>query len=234
MIKVLIADDERHARERLASLLQRYADIEIKALAADGNELLTALKKQTFDAVFLDINMPGPPVFDTIAHLPKRPLIIFQTAYAQYAADAFGLEALDYLLKPVNRERLDQCINKIRNTRASKKKKQYVKQLSVRDDGMMKLIPVKDICSVSSEEGLSFICTQKEQYHCDKSLNSFETLLDLNKFFRISRETIINLDFAAALHPLCKGNWCLELKGGRKFSVSRRRMRDLKKKLAFL
>jgi DNA-binding LytR/AlgR family response regulator len=119
MITALIADDETHARERLRELLDRFDLFEIIAEAKDGNEALQAIIIHRPEVAFLDINMPGVSVFQSIPSLKNPPLIVFQTAYSEHAADAFTINALDYLLKPIRFERLEKAVAKIIEKRAS-------------------------------------------------------------------------------------------------------------------
>ena len=112
MIKTLIADDEKHARERLKELLLAFEIFDITAEAATGDEALEKIIMHKQDVAFLDINMPGISVFNTLPSLSHPPIIIFQTAYSEYAADAFNINALDYIMKPFSRERFEKTVGK--------------------------------------------------------------------------------------------------------------------------
>jgi two-component system LytT family response regulator len=114
MITVIIADDEKHARERLKELLSVYPEFKVTAEAEDGEQLAAAIIARQGAVAFLDINMPGISVFQSITALKNLPLIVFQTAYAEHAVEAFNVNALDYLLKPISRDRFAACIKKIR------------------------------------------------------------------------------------------------------------------------
>ncbi|MCK5451690.1 MAG: response regulator, partial [Candidatus Omnitrophica bacterium] len=113
MIKTLIADDEKHARERLKELLVTFEIFDITAEAATGNEALEKIIMHKPDVAFLDINMPGISVFSTLPSLSHPPIIIFQTAYSEYAVEAYNINALDYIMKPFSRERLEKTVCKI-------------------------------------------------------------------------------------------------------------------------
>ncbi|MBN2441946.1 MAG: response regulator transcription factor [Spirochaetales bacterium] len=236
MINTIVADDERHARERLISLLGNYPDIKIIGQAADTDEIIPLLQSEHVDVAFLDINMPGPPVFGIISALPQPPLIIFQTAYSEYAVNAFEIDALDYLMKPVSGERLDVCIGKIKKALPPEKilPQTPLTQLSVKYNSIMKVINIKDIFTIKTEEGFSFIYTDEGRFLSDRSLNYFEEILTQLRFYRVSRTAIINLDYVKVLHPLFKGSYRLELRNGTKITVSRRRMKTLKELLQFL
>lgn len=236
MIKTIVADDEGHARQRLAKLLKRYPEIKIICEIADGDELIPVLQSEAIDVAFLDINMPGASVFHTISSLPDPPLVVFQTAYSEYAVDAFGINALDYLMKPVSVERLDACVSKIKKALSIQKDtaKTPLTQISVKYGSIMKVITIEDIFAIKTEEGFSYIHTAEGRYLSDRSLHYFETILSDLRFYRISRTAIVNLDYVKVLHPMFKGSYRLELNNGIKMDVSRRRMKKLKDLLAFL
>jgi two-component system, LytTR family, response regulator len=236
MIHTVVADDERHARSRFCSMLKKYPDIQIIGEISDGDEFISLLHSEHIDLAFLDINMPGAPVFQTISSLPDPPLVVFQTAYSEYAIDAFGINAIDYLLKPVSRERLDACIEKVNHALLMKKNKagSPLKQLSVKYGSIMKVIKIPDIFIITAEEGFSFISTHEGRFLSDKSLKYFEQILSYSRFYRVSRTALVNLDYVKMLHPMFKGSYRLELNNGTKIDVSRRRMKGLKELLTFL
>ncbi|MBN1697361.1 MAG: response regulator transcription factor [Spirochaetales bacterium] len=236
MITVIVADDEAHARKRLCALLGRYPEITIAGEVSDGDSLLDCLTAGNVDVAFLDINMPGASVFSTLSSLPDPPLIVFQTAYADYAQDAFEVEAVDYLMKPVGRERLDKCVSKIKKALSHRNPERisYPERISVKYGSIMKVIEVNGIFAVRSEEGFSFIYTQEGRFISDRSLHFFEGMLPGTRFYRISRTAIVNTDYVKVLHPMFKGSYSLELKNGLTMNVSRRRMKRLKELLQFL
>ena len=252
MIKTIIADDEQHALERLRDLLADHEQFEIIAEAGDGTGALEQIVNHTPDVVFLDINMPGVSVFKTISSLQNPPLIVFQTAHSKYAADAFDINAIDYLLKPVSRERFSQAISKILGKLEVKapesaepiahqiepeekpeSKKEIIDKISVKAHGAIKIIPISDICSFCFEEGLSFIHTTEGRYLADRSLNYYEEKLKQSGFFRSNRANLVNLEFVATIHKGFKGNYTMELKDGSRIELSRRKAPMLKKRLDF-
>jgi two-component system, LytTR family, response regulator len=236
MINTIVADDERHARTRLITLLGDYPGIHIIGEIADGDELIPLLQSTSIDAAFLDINMPGKSVFKTIETLPRPPLIVFQTAYPEYAVDAFTIEALDYLMKPVSRERLHACVTKIKKAMEQRGREpdQSIERVTVKYGNIMKVIDVPEIFAISTEEGFSYIYTAEGKFLSDRSLNYFEDILASSGFCRVSRAAIVNLDCVKILHPMFKGSYSLELKNGTKVMVSRRRMKKLKELLGFV
>ena len=252
MIKTIIADDEQHALDRLKDLLSDHEQFEVIAEARDGTGALEQIVNQTPDVAFLDINMPGVSVFKTISSLQTPPLIVFQTAHSKYAADAFDINAVDYLLKPVSRERFGQAISKImgklsvrgpkptgitdtrtESTEKSKLETETVDKISVKAHGAIKIIPISDIRHISFEEGLSFVHTTEDRYLADRSLNYYEEKLKLSGFFRSNRANLVNLEFVASIHKGFKGNYTMELKDGSRIELSRRKAPMLKKRLDF-
>lgn len=237
-IKVLIADDEKYARKRLVSLLDEYKDITVIFEAHDGDQVMDYLKNNILDAAFLDINMPGAPVFSTIEQLEVKPLIIFQTAYSDYAVDAFGVDALDYLMKPVSRERLGICVKRLREALeksegSRKEKADKLNQIALRHGESIKVISVDAIIRISFEEGFSFIYTGEGRFISDKSLNHYEEILPGGVFFRSSRNDIVNIKKISKIHPMFKSSYLIELVSGDKVQLSRRRAKDLRELIDF-
>ncbi len=246
MIKTLIADDERHARERLKELLVAFEIFDITAEAASGNEALEKIIMHKPDVAFLDINMPGISVFNTLSSLSRPPIIIFQTAYSEYAAEAYDIDALDYIMKPFSRERLEKTVGKIQEKmyaqnqssdfltgkvgESSGDKKEII-PIKVRDT--IKIILVKDIQKICFEDGLSFIYTNEGRYMTDKYLNYYEKKLANSGFFRTNRANLVNLDYIESIHHMFKGRYLVELKDKSRVDLSRRKAVALKKQIDF-
>ena len=240
MISVLIADDEKHARDRLIALLQKYDIFSLDYEAKNGDEVIQKIISKNPDVVFLDINMPGLSVFNSLASLKNPPLIIFQTAYSEYAVDAYGINALDYLVKPISEERLTKTVDKIKSAIVLQKKsnndihaKNNIEKISVRHYGKIKVISINDIYKITFEEGFSFIYTYEGRFLTDKYLNYYEDLLKDKGFYRVSRNDIINTKNISLIHPMFKGNYEIELINGAKIKLSRRRAKNLKKIINF-
>lgn len=238
MITTIIADDESPARERLRELLDRFDEFDIVAEAKDGNEalqLIISLKPQT---AFLDINMPGISVFQSIPSLQNPPLIIFQTAYSEHAADAFSIDALDYLLKPVRFERLEKTVAKL-HERLSSGEKSAVTQtrpsdhVTVTINGKTKIIPAEEIVGISIENGFCYINTVNEKLISDKYLNYYEEKLTGGKFFRTSRTDLINLNHISLINKEFQGTYSIALKNGISIDLSRRKAQELRKIIDF-
>ncbi|MBT4290917.1 MAG: response regulator transcription factor [Deltaproteobacteria bacterium] len=242
MIKLIIADDEQHARERLKDLISDYEQFKIISEVDDGNKALEKMVSLKPDVAILDINMPGISVFNTISSLQAPPIIVFQTAHSKYAADAFDVEALDYLLKPVSRERFKQAVNKIMKKLSSATEdmkehditdKDSTTKITVRVNGTIKIIRVNDISKICFEEGLSFIYTNKDKFISDRTLNYYEEKLQEMKFFRSNRANLVNLEYVTTIHKAFKGAYYIELQDGTRIELSRRKAQILKKNLDF-
>lgn len=242
MIKTLIADDEQHAIDRLKELLSDYDQFQIVAEANDGTKVLEQIVMYKPDVAFLDINMPGVSVFNTISSLQDPPIVIFQTAHSKYAVDAFTIDALDYLLKPISRERFKQAITKIMDKltviepEQSPKEsldKEHIEKISIKVHGTIKIIEVTAIQKICFEEGLSFIYTSEGRFLSDRTLNYYEEKFKNLGFFRSSRANLVNLDYITTIHKEFKGNYLIELKDGSKSELSRRKAQVLRKTLDF-
>ncbi|HEX2957623.1 MAG TPA: LytTR family transcriptional regulator DNA-binding domain-containing protein [Chitinispirillaceae bacterium] len=238
MITSIIADDEAHARERLRELLESFDCFDIIGEATDGNEAVNMIITHKPQVTFLDINMPGVSVFQSIPSLQDPPLVVFQTAYSQHAANAFEIDAVDYLLKPVRMERLEKTVAKIKE-RLSRKLAvlpapadtdlKLTGYISVKISGKTRVIAIKEIVRISFENGYCYLYTSTEKIISDKYLNHYEEKLQEHKFYRTSRNDIINLDQISMIHKLSQSDYTVELKNGAKIDLSRRKAQQLKK-----
>ena len=238
MIRAFVVDDEQYARERLRQLLSGVPDVEIAGEAANGEQALAGIAALRPDLVLLDIQMPGASGLEVAACLPRpRPKIIFCTAFDQYAVDAFELHAVDYLLKPVNRVRLFQAIERIRRMpeleaeaaldRVAETVKGKCTRLLARSGDRFHVISQRDVVYFSSEGGLTRLNTRDRQYILEPTLNDLEERLDAATFFRVSRSAIVNLNAVTEVHMIAGGIADAVLKTGAKLEVSRRRLKEL-------
>jgi two-component system response regulator AlgR len=243
MITTIIADDENHARERLRELLDRFALFDIVAEAKDGNEALQLIITHKPAVAFLDINMPGMSVFQSLPSLQNPPLIIFQTAYSEHAAGAYDINALDYLLKPIRFERLEKAVAKILEKQALSAAPEHLKSpetralpadhVTVTIGGKTRVIAAKDIIRISMEDGFCYLHTAGEKMISDKYLNYYEEKLKAGNFFRTSRTDIINLDHIAIIHKEFQGTYAIEMQNGMQIDMSRRKAQQLRKIVDF-
>jgi two-component system LytT family response regulator len=239
-IRVLIVDDERPARDRLRHLLAAATDIEIVGDAEDGESAMQQIAQHAPDVVFLDIQMPGCTGLELVASLPApRPRIVFCTAYDAHAVDAFELNAVDYLLKPVNRARLDKALERLRQPggevdgpidRATRTEGAPARLLA-RRGSTFRVIQARDVLCFVSEHSLTKAIVDGDHYWMQPTLNELEERLDASQFFRISRAAIVNLDAVKEVAPLPGGHAEVRLTDGARLEVSRRRFKDLTARL---
>jgi two-component system LytT family response regulator len=229
MTRILIVDDEQPARDRLRRLLEAIPATEVCGEAADGPSALQQVKALRPDVVLLDIEMPGCSGTEVAASLPEpRPRVVFCTAFDRYAVEAFDLNAVDYLLKPVSRDRLEAALRK-----AAPPPLLHAQRLLARAGERYVVIPVPDIVAFLSEEGLTRLFTRDKDYWMDPTLNDLEARLDPAHFFRISRSALVRIDEVKEVAPMPGGSGEVALKNGRRLEVSRRRFRDLLDRLEF-
>ncbi|HWR52255.1 MAG TPA: response regulator [Bryobacteraceae bacterium] len=242
MIRTLIVDDEAFARERLRQLLAAIGGVEIVGEAANGEQAIDRIAGLRPDLVLLDIQMPGASGLEVAACLPRpRPRIIFCTAFDQYAVDAFELNAVDYLLKPVNRVRLTHAIDRLREKPAREAEAAVDRvteavhgkgtRLLARCGDRVHVIPQREVVYLSSDGGLTRANTRDRQYVLEPTLNDLEERLDPSVFFRISRAAIVNLNAVMEVRLLVGGTADVALKSGAKLEVSRRRLSELLERL---
>ena len=239
MIRALLVDDEEPARDRLRRLLAEVADVEIVGEAGDGERAMEEIARLAPDVVFLDIQMPGCTGMEVAASLASpRPHIIFCTAFDQYAVDAFELSAVDYLLKPINRARLAQALDRVRQghkaddaiekaTRAAAPPARFL----ARRGTAYRVVAAREVLCFVSEDGITKLHAADQHYWMSPTLNDLETRLDSRQFFRISRAAIVNLDAVREVAPTAGGHGEVTLKDGSKHEVSRRRFKELTEKL---
>jgi len=235
MIRTVIIDDERLARNELKKLLQEFPEIEIIAEAANANEGIEKIDTLNPDLIFLDIQMPGKTGFDMLSELDKAPDVIFTTAYDDYALKAFEVNALDYLLKPVEPRRLADAIQKLHledgrlglaendeEIAVNKSLLHETDQVFVKDGERCWFVKLADIRLFESVGNYAKIYFSSHKPLILKSLNALEERLDEKVFFRANRKHIVNLRLIEKIEPYFNGGLLLELKGGEKIEVSRR------------
>lgn len=233
MIKAVIIDDERLARHELKKLLTDFPEIEVVAEAANASEGIEKIDNFAPELIFLDIQMPGKTGFDMLAEMDKTPNVIFTTAYDEYALKAFEVNALDYLLKPIEPKRLADAIQKLH---AHEEKDdpsaipmnfnrsilQENDQVFVKDGERCWFVKLMDIRLFESVGNYAKVYFGQNKPLILKSLNSLEERLDEKIFFRANRKHIVNLRLIEKVEPYFNGGLLLELKGGEKIEVSRR------------
>jgi two-component system, LytTR family, response regulator len=242
VIRVLLIDDEQPARDRLRQLLAAEADVEIVGEAEDGVQAAERVAELTPDLLLLDIQMPGLGGLELAASLPRpRPAIIFCTAFDQYAVDAFELNAVDYLLKPVNRARLHAAIDRVRATRGSDREHQIDRltrtaavaptRFLARKGARFRVVPRQEVVAFTFQEGLTRLHTATEQLWMQPTLTALARRLDADTFFQISRSAVVSLDAVREAKPFPDGTGEIVLSNGLTMPVTRRRWRALIERL---
>lgn len=229
MPKVVIIDDERLARSELKRLLQEFPDVEVVGEAANAEEGLQKIESLNPDLVFLDIQMPGKSGFDMLTDLEKAPHVIFVTAYDEYALKAFEVNALDYLMKPVEPSRLADALLKVRQKEEEESLSYNNRgilgehdQVFVKDGERCWFVKLSDVRLFESVGNYAKVFFGTNKPLILKSLNALEERLDEKVFFRANRKHIINLRMIEKIEPYFNGGLLLDLQGGEKIEVSRR------------
>ena len=239
-IKVLVADDEPLARERLAGLLSQEPDMEMVGQARDGEEAVTAIHDDSPDLVFLDVQMPQMNGFDVIEAVgsDKMPLVIFVTAYDQHALKAFQVRALDYLLKPFDRERFKDALGRARKQLEREENGDLGRRLLALVKDLRRDQPRSDRLVVKSGGRLFFLRTDEidwveaagnyvrlhvgtASHLLRETMNAIEARLDPEKFFRIHRSRIVNMERIQELQPWLNGEYAVLLRTGTRLTLSR-------------
>ena len=236
-MRALVIDDERLARKELIKLLEDFPEVEILGEAANADEAFELINSLNPDLLFLDIQMPGKTGFELLEMLDSVPKVIFTTAYDEYALKAFDVNALDYLLKPIQLDRLNETITKLeppkQEVTEEKEPKLGLKdQVFVKDGDKCWFVSLKDIRYFESDGNYIkvFFETFKPMIH--KSLNALDEKLNDRDFFRASRKHIINLSWVESIEPWFNGGLMVKLNGGDKVEVSRRQAAKFKEKMS--
>ena len=241
-IKAIIIDDERLARNELKKLLAEHSEILIIDEASNVDEGIEKIELSSPELIFLDIQMPGKTGFDLLAELEKSPKVIFTTAYDEFALKAFEVNALDYLLKPIDPKRLADAIQKLQAEieleRASLSGNQRgplseADQVFVKDGERCWFVKLGEIRLFESVGNYAKVYFSTHKPLILKSLNSLEERLDDRMFFRANRKHIINLRWIEKIEPYFNGGLLVELKGGEKIEISRRQTVKFKEMMSF-
>lgn len=239
-MKALIIDDERLARKELTNLLQEYPEIEIVGEAVNAEDAEEKIQSLKPDLLFLDIQMPGKTGFELLESLDTVPDVVFTTAYDEYALKAFDFNALDYLLKPIEPERLKETITKLLNR--TKKEEAPMEPASqklgpqdrvfVKDGDKCWFVKLENIRLFESDGNYIKIYFDNFKPMIHKSLNALDEKLDDRSFFRASRKHIINLTWVESIESWFNGGLMVVLRGGDKVEVSRRQAARFKEMMS--
>ena len=232
--RVLIVDDEPLARKAMSLALAEFPQIKVIGECADGFEAVKMINKEKPDVVFLDIQMPKLDGFDVLELLDDPPFIVFVTAYNEYALKAFESHALDYILKPIKRERLTNTLEHVEK-RLREAKEQPVSQLLdqyqqhnaplerilVKDRNRIHILPVKEISHVEAQDDYVALYSEERSFLKKETLSGLEKRLDSRHFVRIHRSCLLNIDFLSKIEPYTKDSKIAVLNDGKTLPVSR-------------
>lgn len=228
MIKTLIIDDERLAREGLKSLLKEFPEVDVIGEAANVDEALEMIDKLKPQLLFLDIQMPEKSGFDLLEELIETPIVIFTTAFNEFATKAFDVNALDYLMKPVQSQRLREAISKAKKQLIDleqNKGRGYLgseDQVFIRDGEKCWFVKLSDVKMIESAGNYAKVHFDKYQPLIHRTLNALDERLSKQVFFRANRQQIINLSYIEKIEPFFNSGFLIYLKDGNKIEVSRR------------
>ena len=258
VLRVLIADDELLARQRIEDLLTKEQHVEIAGTASDGNAAVEKIRALAPDLVFLDVQMPGRSGLEVVEAMgaEKMPATIFTTAFDQFALKAFDLAAVDYLVKPFDDERFAQALRRARKSielqevgrmteqllsilhatppavaPPSEARPEYLERISVESRGQIRVVPVAKIDYITASGPYAELHVGERTYTIRERMQSLEERLDPSVFFRIHRSAIVRLDRVDTLLHAAGGDYAVRLKDGTELSVSRGRRDELQAKL---
>jgi two-component system LytT family response regulator len=234
MIKCILVDDEELARDLLAEYLADH-DIEIVAQCSKGSDAIKQINELEPDLVFLDVQMPGLDGFEVLEKIEVNPFVIFCTAYDKYAIKAFDENAIDYLLKPLDKTRFDRAVNRaidrINNSDknfehlieeiATKRDSNYPSRLFVQKSEKLVNLPVSNIVHLEASKDYTIISSKDDQYVSSSGISKLETRLDPDVFIRIHRSTIINLEHLKEIEKQANGGLSAVMDNGKQFPISR-------------
>jgi two-component system, LytTR family, response regulator len=249
-IRTLVVDDEPMARERIRSLLSQEADVEVVGECADGLQAVSAIQQLSPELVFLDVQMPAVDGFGVIRQVgPDRmPMVVFVTAYDEYALQAFEVHALDYLLKPFGKDRLQQCLDHARHQRDRRQvgdlgksllalvqdfRPEQKKQdrLVIKSGGRVFFVRTEDIEWIEAAGNYVRLHMKDQSHLFRETMNQMESRLDTERFFRIHRSRIVNTERIKELQPWFNGEYVVVLQNGTQLRLSRSYREKLEERL---
>jgi two-component system LytT family response regulator len=254
-LRVYLVDDERLALERLRRLLENTGRVEVTGFTTKPEEAVAALSENPPDVCFLDIQMPRLNGFEVLARLPSQPIVVFTTAYNQYALQAFGENAVDYLLKPVEPETLERALNKVERLRGAglsaqpdlqallrqitdslrNSKTEFPSRIASRLGDRLWFLDVDRVSHFYAEDKLTYAVSEGKAYSVDHTIAELERKLDPSQFSRIHRSTLVNLAWIKEVSSLPGGALNVRLKDSRNtdLTVARDRAREFKARAGF-
>jgi len=250
-IRALIVDDEPLARQKVRLLLSEEADVELVGESQDGVEAVAQIEAAKPDLVFLDVQMPEMDGFEVLRRIPphRLPVVIFTTAFDEHALRAFDAHALDYLLKPFKPERFKQAVQRARDLISNQQAgaaargllellgeraapSPHLSRLTVKASGKVFFVNVEDIDAIDAAGKYAVVHVGKENHVLRESMANLEAKLPPDRFLRISRSVIVNVDRIQELQPMFKGENIVVLKNGKQYPTTRP-LREIQQRLEF-
>ncbi|MEN6413135.1 MAG: LytTR family DNA-binding domain-containing protein [Veillonellales bacterium] len=248
-IRVMIVDDEEHARNELQYLLNQYQDVKLVCVAANYRQALDSIQRCQPHLIFMDIQMPGMngiKLVEKILAADISPLLVFATAHDEFAVKAFDLDAVDYLLKPFSQRRLDQCLNRVRSLLMNYAPIEFSygskgttdnpvlnswKRLAIENHGKAVILNINNIILACCSDGQLCIYTENKNYKCNMALQDLQAKLLSHNFFRSHRSYLVNLEKIKEVIPWFNGTYNLVMEGipDMEVPVSRQQAAYLKK-----
>ena len=252
-MRAFLVDDEPLALKRLSRMLSATGRVEIAGQSGDPEQAILAIRGAKPDVLFLDIEMPGMTGFEMLSRIQPQPLIVFTTAYDQYALQAFGVNSIDYLLKPIEAAQLERALDKIQRIRDGAEPRPEIKELLARLTAIadpatptnypdrvasrigerIEFVELSRVTHFFASDKLTYAATGAKNFVVDHTIQELEQRLDPRKFIRIHRGTLLNVDYIHELHAGFAGRMMVRLKDEKRteLSVSRDRVRALKERL---
>jgi len=232
-IRTIIVDDEELARKMLLEFLSRHPEIEVVAECANGFEAVKAVTELKPDLLFLDIQMPKLDGFEVLELIGTDRAVVFVTAYDEYALRAFEIHAVDYLLKPFPADRFETALQRAKQRLGGKNPPpadlatsarppaQYLERIVVRDGTRVYVIPIAKLDYAEAQDDYVALATEGKKHLKQQTISSLETALDPQRFLRIHRSYIVNLERVTKIEPYSKDNHVVVLSNGSQLPVSR-------------
>ena len=229
-LRVVIADDELLARQRIEDLLAKEENVVVAGTASDGLAAIEAIRELHPDLVFLDVQMPGKSGLEVVNELgAEMPATVFVTAFDQHAVKAFELEAVDYLVKPFDDERFQQAFSRAR--RRAVVSHDYVDRIPVELRGQVRALPVDRIEYITASGPYAELHVDGRTFAVRERMQALEEKLDPQRFFRIHRSAIVRIDMVDVFLRHAGGDYGVRLKNGVELSVSRSKREELEERL---
>ena len=250
LLRVYLVDDESLALKRLTRLLRQTHRVDIVGSTVIPDEAVKFLSQNTVDAVFLDIQMPGMTGFELLQKLPKEPAVVFTTAYDRFALEAFEVNSIDYLLKPIELDRLEKALSKVERLQgtpqaqseseqlraiARELTRKFPERIASRLGERVVFVEVGKVTHFYAKDKLTYAATSSKDYVIDATISELEAKLDPALFLRIHRATLLNLNYVEEVSSWFGGGMVVRMKDGKRteLTISRDRLREVKERLDF-